>query len=116
MKNILMFSAVAETATGIAAIFIPSIILHILFDIEANEISITLTRFTGICLGSLGIACWPRENFSQALRAMFLYNLLVAIFFTYIGVTSSLVGILLWPVAILHLGIAVILFRGLKFK
>lgn len=111
-----MFSAVAETATGIAAIFIPSIILQILFDIEANEISITITKYAGICLVSLGFACWPRENFSQALRAMFLYNLLVAIFFIYFGLSSSLVGILLWPVAILHIGFAVLLFRGLNFN
>jgi len=47
------------------------------------------------------------------LRAMSLYNLLVAIFFIYIGLSSSFAGILLWPAGILHFGLAVLLIQGL---
>jgi hypothetical protein len=115
LKNLLRFSSIVESTTGIAAIVIPSIVIQLLLGAEATEITIAVSRLAGISLISLGIACWPGEHFTQALRSMSIYNLLVGIFFICIGVMTSLVGILLWPVAILHLGLAVLLLRGLNF-
>ena len=116
MKNLLKFCSLTESTTGLAAIVIPSIVLLLLFGVEANEISITISRLAGIALLSLGIACWPGDHFTQALRSMSIYNLLVAIFFIYIGLSSSLVGILLWPVIILHALLAILLVRNLLFR
>jgi hypothetical protein len=113
LKNLLKLCSVIETTTGLSAIVIPSIVIQLLFATDVNGITIIISRLAGICLISLGIACWPGEYFSQALRAMFIYNILVAIFFVYIGLSSTLVGILLWPAAILHLGIDILLIRGL---
>ncbi len=113
MKILLKICSVIETSTGLAALVVPSIIVELLLGTEISEAVLTIARLAGICLISLGIACWPGEHFSQALRAMSSYNMAVAIFFIYIGLSSSLVGILLWPVAILHFGLAVLLIRGL---
>jgi len=113
LKNLLRISSVAEATTGFAAIIIPSIVIQLLFGVEVSGVALTISRLAGIALLSLGIACWPGEHFMQALRAMSLYNLLVAIFFIYIGLSSSFVGILLWPAGILHFGLAVLLIRGL---
>lgn len=114
MKNLLVLTSIIESATGFVLIIIPSIAIQLLFGVDATGLALIVSRFSGICLISLGIACWPGQIFNQPLRAMFIYNLLVAIFFIYIGLSSLLVGILLWPVAILHLGFAVLLFRGLN--
>lgn len=116
MKNLLKICSLIEAATGLAVIIIPIIVLQLLFAADVIGITLTISRFAGISLISLGIACWPGEHFSQALRAMFVYNFLVAIFFIYIGLASASVGILLWPVAILHFGLAVLLIRGLLIE
>jgi hypothetical protein len=113
LKNLLRISSVAEATTGFAAIIIPSIVIQLLFGVEVSGVALTISRLAGIALLSLGIACWPGEHFMQAFRAMSLYNLLVAIFFIYIGLSSSFVGILLWPAGILHLALAVLLIGGL---
>jgi hypothetical protein len=113
LKNILRISSIAESATGIAAIIIPSIVIKLLFGIEVSGATLTISRLAGIALLSLGIACWPTQNTTQAARAMFVYNLIVAAYFSYYGVTSDLIGTILWPVAILHFVFAVLLVRGL---
>jgi hypothetical protein len=109
LKNLLRISSAAEAITGFAAIIIPSRVIQLLFGVEVSGVAPTISRLAGIALLSLGIACWPGEHFMPALRAMSLYNLLVAIFFIYIGLCSSFVGILLWPAGIFHFGIAVLL-------
>ena len=113
MKTLLIICSATEAATGLALIIIPSIVTQLLLGVAVNGNALTVSRLAGMCLISLGIACWPGQIFNQPLRAMSFYNLLVAFFFIYIGLSSSLVGILLWPVALLHLGFAVVLFRGL---
>jgi hypothetical protein len=39
---------------------------------------------------------------SRSARGLFLYNLLAAIFFLYLGVRGEMVGVLLWPAFALH--------------
>jgi len=116
MKNLLKFCSLTESATGLALISIPSIVLQLLFGEEVYGLALTISRFAGICLISFGIACWPSEQFIQALRSMSIYNLLVAFFFIYIGLNSSLVGILLWPVATIHFVLSVLLIRELQLQ
>jgi hypothetical protein len=113
LKNILKFCSVSEFTTGFALILIPSIVTELIFSTTADGLTLIVGRFCGIILISFGFACWPGQNFNQSLRAMTLYNLLVTVFFTYIGLNTSSVGILLWPVAILHFGLAVLLIHDL---
>jgi hypothetical protein len=113
LKNILKFCSVSESATGFTLIFFPALVTQLLLGETASGIALIISRFAGICLLSLGIACWPHEQFIQALWGMFLYNIFIAIFLIYIGLFSGWVGILLWPVAILHFGLAVLLVRGI---
>ena len=116
MKNLLKFCSIAESTTALALIFFPSLIILFLFGAELNEIAMLITRFAGICLICFGIACWPKQEIVQASWAMFLYNILVTLFFIYIGLNQKWVGILLWPVVGLHFSLSVLLFRGLLAK
>jgi hypothetical protein len=113
LKTLLIICSATEAATGLALIVIPSIVTQLLLGSEVNGVALTVCRFTGMSLLSLGIACWPAQNTTQAVRAMFVYNLIVATYFFYYGATADLIGIILWPVAILHFVFAVLLLRGL---
>ncbi len=113
MKTLLIICSATEAATGLALIVIPSIVTQLLLGVAVDGIALTISRLAGVCLISIGIACWPTENTIQATRAMFVYNLIVSAYFAYYGVTSDLIGIILWPVAILHFVFAVLLLRGL---
>ena len=116
LKNILKFCVIAEITTALALVVIPSVIAYLLFKMNLNDIGIIITRFAGICLLSLGIACWPKQDYLHSAWAMFIYNFLVAIFFIYIALNITFKGILLWPVAVLHFGLGLLLIRGLLVK
>lgn len=113
MKTLLIICSATEAATGLALIVIPSIVTQLLLGVAVDGIALTISRLAGLCLISFGIACWPTENTIQAARAMFVYNLIVAIYFFYFGATADTIGIILWPVAILHFVFALLLIRGL---
>jgi hypothetical protein len=112
-KNLLLFCSIAEATTGVALIILPSTVIQLLFGEDVSGLTLAITQFSGICLIGFAIACWPGQNLIQALRAMTFYNLLVTIFFIYIGLSFLKTGILLWPVAILHLVLGALLINAL---
>lgn len=64
---------------------------------------------TGIALIALGIACWP----GTPLIGMFTYNSGVMLYFIYIGFVGESAGVLLWPAALLHALLSILLGRAL---
>lgn len=116
MKNILKFCSIVEVTTSLVLIIVPSVITQLLFGTDLNEIGIIITRFAGICLLSFGIVCWPKKEIIHLVWAMFIYNTLATIFFIYIALNITFKGILLWPVVVLHFGLAILLIRGLLAK
>ena len=59
MKKALIFAAVAEAATGLALLIVPSLVGQLLLGEELIGIAIPVARVAGIALIALGIACWP---------------------------------------------------------
>ena len=59
MKKVLIFAAVAEAATGLALLIVPSLVGQLLFGEELTGIAIPVARVAGIALIGLGVACWP---------------------------------------------------------
>jgi len=58
---------------------------------------------------ALGIACLPSRAIGSRRGAVFglvVYNVGIAILFAWAGVATTLSGVLLWPVAVLHAFIA----------
>ena len=98
MTNVLLFAAVAEAATGVALLIVPSLVGQLLFGAELNSIAMTVARVTGIALIALGIACWP----GASLAGMLTYSAAVTLYLAYVGFEGSLTGILLWPAVVLH--------------
>ena len=58
MKKVLIFAAVAEAATGLALLIVPSLVGQLLLGEELTGIAIPVGRVAGIALIALGIACW----------------------------------------------------------
>jgi hypothetical protein len=108
LKKLLKFTSVLETLLGVFLIIDPSLVLKSLFNMDSTASIIALSRLTGIVYFCFGIVCFPPNeisgnyNKSPVVRAMFLYNILAAIYLGYLKFVSGYDGRLLFPAVILH--------------
>jgi hypothetical protein len=112
MRRILVFAAVAEFGTGLFLVLDPAMVVRLLLGTEISGAGMLVGRFFGMALLALGLGCWPSkrngDSNAQAFRAMLFYNLLVALYLAYLG-TGGHLGVLLWPVVVLHAAVALLL-------
>jgi hypothetical protein len=108
MKKVLVFSAVAEAATGLALLIVPSLVGQLLLGEELTGIAVPVARVAGIGLIGLGIACWP----GPPLVGMLTYSALVTLYLVYVGFAAGLTGVFLWPAVALHAVLSVLLGRA----
>jgi hypothetical protein len=106
MKNVLIFAAVGEAATGLALLIAPLLVGKLLLGEELATVAIPVARVAGIALISLGIACWP----GPPSRGMLTYSALVTLYLVYLGI-EGFSGVLLWPAVILHMILSALLVR-----
>ncbi len=110
MNKLLALSAVVEAATGAALMTVPSVVGRMLLGEALHGDAATVGRIAGAGLFSLGIACWPsKEPRAAALCAMRFYNFVVGLYLAYLGIQGPHSGPLLWPAAIAHLILAVLM-------
>jgi hypothetical protein len=107
MKKALTFAAVAETATGLALLIAPSLVVQLLLGGQLTGVAIPVARVAGVALIGLGIACWP----GPPLVGMLTYGALVTVLLAYLGFAGGLTGVLLWPAVVLHLILTAFLTR-----
>jgi drug/metabolite transporter (DMT)-like permease len=107
-SKLVMVSAAIEVATGAALIAVPALVGRVLLDADLSDSGVAVARLTGIALLCLGLACWPAQ---PAIRALFTYNLLAAVYLGYLRVGGGFVSYLLWPACALHAVIALLLAR-----
>lgn len=105
INKVLILAAVAEAATGLALLIVPSLVGHLLLGVELTGVAVIVARVAGIALISLSIACWP----GTPLVGMLTYSALVTLYLAYIGFAGGFTGILLWPAVILHVILTVLL-------
>jgi hypothetical protein len=98
MKNVPIFAAVAEAATGLALLIVPSLVGQLLLGEEMTGIAIPVARIAGIALIALGIACWP----GPPIVGLLAYIGSVTLYLAYLGIAGGLAGVLLWPAVGLH--------------
>ena len=112
MKNRpLAFAAIAEAATGLALLVVPSLVGRLLFGAELSGVAIPVARVLGIALIGLGIACWPGVA-SRALCGMLTYSAAVTLYLSYLGIRGEWVGPLLWPAVVVHAVLTLLLVRA----
>lgn len=91
-------TAISEAATGLALLFVPSLVGQLLLGQELSGVTVPVARVLGIALIALAVACWP----GTPLLGMLTYSAAVTLYFLYLGIQGKWVGWLLWPAAILH--------------
>jgi hypothetical protein len=97
-----------EIITGIALIIGPQIACQLLFAAPLDGVGVPLGRYAGIGVLALGTACLPptTAHARPAVLGLLIYNVAAVILFVWILIATTYHGILLWPAAILHAGIA----------
>jgi len=81
MSKVLGFAAVAEAATGLALLVVPSLVGQLLLGQRLVGVAIPVARVTGIALIALGISCWR----GKPLIGMFAYSSAITLYLAYIG-------------------------------
>jgi len=113
MNKPLAFAALAEAATGVALIVVPSLVARLLLGTELSGVAVAVGRVAGISLLSLGFACWPgKEPTRAAFCGMATYGLFVTLYLLYLGIRGEWVGSLLWPAVALHAVLTLLLARA----
>ena len=108
MTKVLVLAAVAEGATGMALLIVPSLVGRLLLGEELTGIAIPVARVAGIALVALGVACWP----GTPLVGMLTYSAVITLYLAYVGFAGGLTGILLWPAVVLHVILTALLTRA----
>jgi len=111
--TLLRLSAVLEAATGVALIAIPEVAARVLLGTTLSPSGIAVARVGGFALLSLGLSCLPggEEVTPQAVRALFIYNLLAGVYLGYLRFGGGFDGFLLLPASILHALITLLMVR-----
>ncbi len=108
MKKVLSFAAVAEAATGMALLIVPSLVGQLLLGEELTGVTIPVARVAGVGLIGLGIACWP----GPPLVGMLIYSAVVTLYLAYLGFADGLTGVFLWPTVAFHAVLSILLGRA----
>jgi hypothetical protein len=118
MKSLLKITAILEALTGITLVIAPALLVSILLAVPMEESgALIVARVTGLALLSLSIACWQSSKApaaSSIVQAMLFYNVAIASLLIYAATVENISGIGLWPVVILHLGLAIWCAQSLK--
>jgi hypothetical protein len=107
MIKVLIFAAVAEVATGLALLTVPSLVGQVLLGVEFAGVTIPVARVTGIALIGLGVACWP----GPPIIGMVIYSAAVALYLSYVGFAEGWAGVFLRPAVALHVILTALLTR-----
>jgi hypothetical protein len=107
--KLLAVAAIAEAATGLALLVVPSLVGSLLLGAELTGVSVPVARVTGIALVALAVACWPGAT---ALCGMLTYSALATAFLAYVGIRGHWVGPLLWPAVAAHAALTILLGRA----
>jgi len=118
VRNVLLFSLVAEGATAVAAMLAPGLVAQLLFGLDVSGAGVAFGRLLGVTLLTLVIACWPdvatAGGTRPGLRAILAYNALAAAYLAYLGVAHHPMGFLLWPAVAEHALVALLLAAGMQ--
>lgn len=103
-KTLSKMSAGLEVVTGIALMAVPGLVGRVLLGVPLLAAGTAVGRLCGIALFSFGLACWANGETigPQATWALFVYNLLAALYLAYLRVGAGFISYLLWPACLLH--------------
>jgi len=109
MKTLLSVTAILEAVTGLTLIAAPGRVATVLLGASLNSPGSQLVaQIAGAAMLSLALACWlsrQGDGTPAILKAMVLYNAVVAVLLVYGNLVLALSGMGLWPVVFVHIGL-----------
>jgi len=114
-RSVVMPAAWLEIVIGTFFVAVPNLPCVLLFAAKPEGLGVPLARLAGFGLLALGIACLPTSTTGsrRGVVGLFVFNVGAAILFAWVGVATTLRGILLWPAVFLHAAIAAALMSQL---
>jgi hypothetical protein len=110
---LLIVTAFGEVGTGLLLLVLPSVPLALLLGVEgAAPETLFVARIAGAALLAIGIACWlARHDHGRLaqlglLAGVLIYDVAAAALLAYAGFVLRMVGLALWPAAVLHAALA----------
>jgi hypothetical protein len=111
--RLLAFAAVGEGVFGCALTAVPSIGVRALLGGDISATGSVMSRFAGIALISLGLACWPDRSQEGAIRAslrgMLVYSVIATVYLGWLAFAGATIGFLLWPAVAVHFVLTLLL-------
>ena len=104
--KVLTIAALAEAATGLALLVVPSLVGSLLLGAELTGVAIPVARVAGIALIALGVGCLPGTT---PLCGMLTYSALATLYLLFLAIRGKWAGPLLWPAAALHAVLTILL-------
>jgi len=109
LYKLLIVTVFVEAATGVALVVLPGAACWAVFGSASDGAGQTVGRLAGVALAALAVSCWPAEAARWPQRGMLAYNALAAILLLSVGAAGQHVGWFLWPAAIAHAVMTVLL-------
>ncbi len=114
MSLLLRVAVFVEVPTGLCLLLVPGLILALLLGVQhAAAETLLAGRIAGAALLGFGLAIWlTRRDMSQLVQrglviGITLYTVAAAVLLAYAGIVLKMVGSLLWPGFVFHVGFAV---------
>ncbi len=119
-KILLTLTALLEGLTGVALIVVPERVTSLLLDVTlAEPVGILVAKLSGVTLLSLAFVCWLYRSESRGaagiIAGMLFYNT-AAVVLLIIAWSDGFAGFALWPVVLVHIGMALWCFRQVFFS
>jgi hypothetical protein len=116
LHKLLTVAVLIEAASGLALVVLPGAACWLVFGSASDGAGQAMARLAGVALAALAVSCWPAEGARWPRHGMLAYNALAAILLLSIGAAGQPVGWLLWPAAILHAVMAVLLAAAMLWQ
>jgi hypothetical protein len=117
-RNLLAVTAALEGITGFTLLVYPTIVIWLLFGTGIAGAGTLASRFAGLTLIALAVACWPgRDGDGSAIHAlsgMLTYSVVATIYLGSVAIVGEFVGLLLWPAVAAHALLSILLARSVK--
>lgn len=109
LHKLMMVAVLIEAASGLALVVLPGVASWLVFGAASDDTGRAMARLAGVALVALAISCRPTIGARWPQRGMLAYNAFVAILLISIGGAGLTVGWLLWPAAVGHAVLAILL-------
>jgi Kef-type K+ transport system membrane component KefB len=113
MKTLLVVKAPVEVLAGVAFTLFPSALFALLLGAPLDAPGAFAFRMFGSAIFAIGLACWLVRDESESrtarglIKATLFYDVAFVTILLAARLSAGLSGIAVWPVVMLHLGLAI---------